>query len=223
MSDLLAEAFLTRGLAFTWTATLRADQACRLGEPLFAACVRAGLRRVMIGVESGSQATLDRLKKDVRLDQVLTAAALCARHDVGVIFNFIVGFPGEEDDSIDATLRLAKRLRAMHPRFETPIFYYRPYPGNPIADAARAAGYEFPRGLAGWADFDYVSGRGPWISPARWQQIERFKFYSRHAWQPGGWRWPLRMTSRWRCERDWYGLPVEKALVEWVRPPQQVS
>ena len=221
--SLLVEAFLTRGFDFTWTATLRADQACRLGEPLFAACVRSGLRRVMIGVESGSQDTLDRLKKDVRLDQVLTAAALCARHDVGVIFNFIVGFPGEADDSIDATLRLAKRLRAMHPRFETPIFYYRPYPGNPIADAARAAGYEFPRGLAGWADFDYVSGRGPWISPARWQQIERFKFYSRHAWQPGGWRWPLRIASRWRCERDWYGLPVEKALVEWVRPPQQVS
>jgi hypothetical protein len=68
-----------------------------------------------------------------------------------------------------------------------------------------------------------VNGRGPWVSRQRWQQIERFKFYSRHAWQPGGWRWPLRAASRWRCERDWYRFPVEKALVEWVRPPQQVS
>ena len=81
----------------------------------------------------------------------------------------------------------------------------------------------FPRGLEAWADFDYVGGRGPWVSAERWRQVERFKFYTRHAWQPGAWRWPLRAASRWRCDRDWYAFPVEKALVELVRPPQQVS
>jgi anaerobic magnesium-protoporphyrin IX monomethyl ester cyclase len=221
--DRLADELLRRNVVVPWTATLRADQACRMGEALFMKAVRAGLRRVMIGVESGSQATLDRLKKDVRLDQVMAAADLCARHDVGVIFNFIVGFPGEPEESVDCTLALAKRLGGMHPRFETPIFYYRPYPGNPIADDARRAGYEFPRGLEAWADFDYVGGRGPWVSDARFRAIERFKFYTRHAWQPGAWRWPLRAASRWRCERDWYAFPLEKALVELVRRPQQVS
>jgi radical SAM superfamily enzyme YgiQ (UPF0313 family) len=221
--DRLADQFLTRGIRLSWTATLRADQACRMGEPLFRKCVQAGLRRVMVGVESGSQETLDRLKKDVRIEQVAAAASLCARYDVGVIFNFIVGFPGESEASVAATLSCAKRLRAMHPRFETPIFYYRPYPGNPIADAARATGYHFPQGLTGWADFDYVGGRSPWLTSDRWRQIERFKFYTRHAWQPGVWRWPLRTASRWRCDRDWYGFPIEKALVELVRPPQQAS
>ena len=221
--DALADALRCRDLKVEWTATLRADQASRMGEPLFKRAVRAGLRRVMMGVESGSQATLDRLKKDVRLDQVMTAADMCARHDVGVIFNFIVGFPGEPEGSVDDTLALAKRLRGMHPRFETPIFYYRPYPGNPMADAARVSGYVFPRGLEAWADFDYVGGRGPWISDKRWREVERFKFYTRHAWQPGAWRWPLRAAARWRCERDWYAFPVEKTLVELVRPPQQVS
>src|SRR4029453_9361333 len=103
--------------------------------------------RVMVGVEAGSQETLDRLVKDLKVEQVITAAELCARHDVGAIFNFIVGFPGESDASVDATLALAKRLRGMHPRFETPIFYYRPYPGNPLADAALAGGYAFPEDL----------------------------------------------------------------------------
>jgi anaerobic magnesium-protoporphyrin IX monomethyl ester cyclase len=219
----LAEELLSGGSAVTWTATLRADQACRMGEEVFAHCVRAGLQRVMIGVEAGSQAMLDWLRKDVRLEQIHDAARLCARYQVGVIFNFIVGFPGETDASIDATLKLAKELRGMHPRFETPIFYYRPYPGNPIADVALAQGYEFPRGLEAWADFDYVGDRGPWISAARWRHIERFKFYTRHAWQPGVWRWPLRAAARWRCDRDWYHAPVEKALVELVRRPQQVS
>lgn len=221
--DRLADQFLKRDLRLAWTATLRADQACRMGETLFAKAVRSGLRRVMVGVESGSQETLDRLKKDMRLEQVTRTAEMCVRHDVGAIFNFIVGFPGEAEESIDATLGLAKRLRSMHPRFETPIFYYRPYPGNPIAEQARADGYALPQGLEAWADFDYVGDRGPWVSADRWRHVERFKFYARHAWQPGAWRWPLRAAARWRCDRDWYAFPVEKALVELVRPPQQVS
>src|SRR4029450_7384955 len=212
--DRLADEFLRRELHVVWTATLRADQASRMGEGLFAKAVRSGLRRVMVGGEAGSQETLDRLSKDVKVEQVIKTAELCARYDVGAIFNFIVGFPGESDASVDATLALAKRLRGMHARFETPIFYYRPYPGNPLADTARTEGYAFPEGLEAWADFDYVGARGPWVTPSRWRRVERFKFYARHAWQPGRWRWPLRTASRWRCERDWYAFPVEKAIVE---------
>jgi hypothetical protein len=80
-----------------------------------------------------------------------------------------------------------------------------------------------PRGLEQWADFDYVAGRGPWITPAQWQQVERFKFYTRHAWN--------RARGDGRCvprrsgdaNHDWYSLPVEKLIVDFVRPPQQVS
>ena len=221
--DALAEQFLQRQLPITWTATLRADQACRLGDGLFAKAVRSGLRRVMVGVESGSQEMLDRLQKDMKLDQVRATAELCTRYGVGGIFNFIVGFPGESAQSMQATLALAKSLRRANPAFETPIFYYRPYPGNPMAEQSAAQGYVFPRGLAEWADFDYVGGRGPWITAEQWRTVERFKFYSRHAWKPGAWRWPLRATSQWRCNRDWYGMPVEKLIVDFIRPPQQVS
>ena len=45
----------TTNRSFTWTATMRADQGERLGDEVMALCVRSGLRRVMIGVESGSQ------------------------------------------------------------------------------------------------------------------------------------------------------------------------
>ena len=221
--DAMSAEFLKRALPITWTATLRADQACRLGEDLFAKAVRAGLRRVMVGVESGSQDMLDRLQKDMKIDQVLRTAEMCRRHRIGAIFNFIVGFPGESDDSMDATLALAKELRRSSADFETPIFYYRPYPGNPMADQSAERGYVFPRGLDEWADFDYVAGRGPWVSDHQWKKVERFKFYTRHAWKPGAWRWPLRTTAQWRCNHDWYDLPVEKMIVDFVRPPQPTS
>ncbi len=145
-----------------------------------------GLRRVMVGVESGSQATLDRLEKDMRIEQVITAAELCARHDVGVIFNFIVGFPGRvrrqhrtrrsRSPSVCAACTRGSRRRSS---ITGRIREIRS-PNAPAPTATR-----FPRGLEAWADFDYVGGRGPWVSAARWRQVERFKFYTRHAWQPG--------------------------------------
>jgi anaerobic magnesium-protoporphyrin IX monomethyl ester cyclase len=221
--DAIAEQFLKRQLPITWTATLRADQACRLGDELFAKTVRSGLRRVMVGVESGSQEMLDRLQKDMKIEQVRATAEMCTRHGVGAIFNFIVGFPGETEQSMQATLALAKELRRSNAGFETPIFYYRPYPGNPMAQLSAERGYVFPQGLEQWADFDYVGGRGPWITSDQWKNVERFKFYTRHAWRPGAWRWPLRAASQWRCDHDWYDLPLEKLIVDFVRPPQQVS
>ena len=68
-----------------------------------------------------------------------------------------------------ATLELAKTLRQSNPEFETPIFDYRPYPGNPMAEQSAAQGYVFPRGLEEWADFDYVGGRGPWLTAEQWR------------------------------------------------------
>jgi radical SAM superfamily enzyme YgiQ (UPF0313 family) len=220
----ICEQLLTRGVAASWMATMRADQGCRMDDRLFALARRAGLRSVMVGVESGSQALLDWMKKDTKIAHVLDVADRCAFHGIGAIFNFIVGFPNETDDQLRETLSLVKRLRAMRANFETPIFYYRPYPGTGIGEYARELGYRFPSTLDEWADFDYVGRRGPWVSPAKWQLVERFKFYSRHAWGPSAaLRAPLQAMSRWRCDRDLYAWPVEKALAEFVRPPQPVS
>jgi radical SAM superfamily enzyme YgiQ (UPF0313 family) len=202
---------------------MRADQACRMTDDQFAKAMRAGLRRVMVGVESGSPRMLAWMKKDVTIDQIVAAADRFARLNLGAIFNFIVGFPDEPAECLEETLALVKCIRAMHPAFDTPIFYYRPYPGSEIANYARQRGYQFPRGLNGWADFDFVGDRGPWLTTDQWRHIERFKFYVRHAWDTGRWRWPLRAVSRWRCARDFYGFPLEKRLVELMRPPAPVS
>ena len=222
--EAICDEFLTRGLPITWSATMRADQACRLDERLFAKARRAGLLRVMVGVESASQPTLDWMKKDMKVEQVTETAERLLRHGIGAIFNFIVGFPDEPEESVGLTLAFMKKLRALSPAFETPVFYYRPYPGTEIAEAARAGGLVFPKTLEEWADFDYVGRRGPWVSEELFRRVERARFYARHAFGPSGpLRWPLRAVSRWRCQRDFYGFPVEKRLFEWLRPPLPVS
>ena len=214
----IAEGFLQRDLPFSWRATLRPDQAARLPDEMVALCCRSGLRRVMVGVESGSQAVLDLVKKDTTVEQVVESAERFARHDLGATFSFIVGFPGESDVSVRETLALVKRLRGMSSRFETPIFYFKPYGGSRLGQEAVRRGYAPPQTLEQWTSFDYIGSAGPWVSREKRRLVERFKFYSRFAWDRDGWcRRPLQAAARWRCERDEYRLPWERVLVETLK------
>lgn len=220
----LADEFLRRGVGFTWTATLRADQGERLDDALVVNCKRAGLRRVMVGVESGSQHMLDWMHKDIQIGQVFGCADKFARHGIGVLFNFIVGFPDEPPESVTETLRVAKALRARNPNFEIAIFYYKPYPGNAIAEMLLQQGYPFPRTLDEWADFDYVGSSGAWVTREKYDLVEHFKFYQRLGWgRPTLLRGPLQALARWRCARDQYAFPLEKAIIERIRQPARLS
>ena len=220
----VAEEFLRRKLPITWAATMRADQGARLPEDVMALCRRSGLRRVIIGVESGSQETIDRIKKDIKLEQVFVSAEKCLRHGVNVIFPFIVGFPGESTESIQASLDVAKRLRALSPGFETPVFYFKPYPGSPLTEEAVRDGYALPSTLDDWSRFDFIGSAGPWVTPEIHRKVERFKFYQRIAWSAGSpWSRPVRRLARWRLGQDAYALPVEKMVGEWLWPQAEMS
>jgi radical SAM superfamily enzyme YgiQ (UPF0313 family) len=220
----IAEEFVRRNLRFTWTATMRADQGYRLDEDVLSMCRRSGLRRVMVGIESGSPEMLERIEKDIKLEQVFDVAEKCLRNDVAILFNLIVGFPGETPETLAATLDVGKRLRALSPTFELAVFYYKPYPGNPLADLHFAAGNPCPSTLREWAEFDYVGTPSAWLDGERRRVVEGFKFYQRIGWsRPTALRAPVQALARWRCRRDAYALPLEKALIERLRPPVEVS
>jgi anaerobic magnesium-protoporphyrin IX monomethyl ester cyclase len=220
----VAEQFLRRGLPFSWAGTMRADQGERLTEEVMATARRSGLRRVMIGVESGSQETLDRIRKDIRLEQVFHVAEKCLRHGVAVIFPFIVCFPDESDASILASLEMARALRAMSRTFQTPLFYFKPYPGIPLTEEAVRKGYRPPRTLEEWSRFDIYDADSPWVTPARERWIERYKYYLERAYTAGTpWNAPLRRLARWRVEHSVLSLPVEKAIGERLFPAPVLS
>jgi anaerobic magnesium-protoporphyrin IX monomethyl ester cyclase len=222
--EAIADELLRRRLPITWAATMRADQGQRLPEEVFAKCKRSGLRRLLVGVESGSQEMMDRIKKDIKLEQVFFVAERCRRHGVAVHFPFIVGFPEESDDSVRATIEVVKRLRGMSPDFQTPIFYFKPYPGSSITEQAVAGGFALPCSLDEWSRFDFVGSIGPWITPAKYRLIERFKFFQQVAWDPGRpWSRPLRALARWRCARDFYAAPVEQLVSNLVSPAPKLS
>jgi radical SAM superfamily enzyme YgiQ (UPF0313 family) len=222
--EAIADEIRRRGSRFTWYATMRADQGARLDDATLAACRDAGLRRVIVGLESGSQSMLDWMKKDLRLGQAFACADRCRRHGIGILFNLIVGFPDESDESVEATLRVARELCSLDPGFQVAIFYFKPYPGNEIAEALRASGHRFPDTLEQWAAFDYVGDSGPWVTPTKRRLVERFRFYQRVGWaRRSAWQAPIRAVARWRCTHDCFAFPIEKVVADWIRPQERLS
>ena len=220
----IAECFLKNNIRSTWAGTMRADQGSRLSEQDFDLCKRAGLRRVLVGVESGSQVMLDWLSKDIKLHQVYETARRCAERDIHVIFPFIVGFPNETEQSVRETLKVARQLNAMHPGFTTPIFYYKPYPGSVITQEVVAQGYELPQNLEEWSRFDYIGSSGPWVSREKYLLIERFKFYNKLAGRRKHLALsPIQWLAKYRCKMNQFKFPIEKVIIEFLRPQKQLS
>ena len=220
-----AEQVIESGMKITWAATMRADQGVRLPEEVWALCKQSGLRRLLVGVESGSDEMLRRIRKDIKIEQVFATAEKMLRHDIAGHFPFIVGFPDESDESIQATLDCAKRLRSLNPDFLTPIYYFKPYPGSELVMEAVARGFRLPETLEAWSQFDYVAGLpGPWVSSEKFRLIERFKFFQELAWKrPSRSKSLLQQLARYRCKKDEYRWPLEMVLTRWVVPAERLS
>ena len=221
----LATQIIDAGLRISWAGTMRADQGVRLPDDLWQMCRTSGLRRLLVGVESGSNEMLKRIRKDITIEQVFATAERMREYGIAGNFPFIVGFPDESDESVRASLDCAKRLREMSPDFETPIFYFKPYPGSEIVTGAVSRGLRLPATLEEWSDFDFVDGLpGPWVSREKFRLIERFKFFldlaSRRVSR--GERW-LQAVARYRCRRDDYRWPLEMVVSQWRRSEPKLS
>lgn len=68
---------------------------------------KAGIIHIYVGTEATRQESLDYIKKDLSIEESKKALALCRRHGIITETSMILGFPGETEESIAATLELA--------------------------------------------------------------------------------------------------------------------
>lgn len=214
------EGVAERGGTFTWAATSRADQIAPLDDDILQAAARANLRKVMIGAESGSQEMLDLMKKDTLAEEAVISAEKLARHGIGATFGFIVGFPEENFSETLKTLDVIKEIKKIDRRFEFNIFFFTPYPGTDLYEYIVSKGYRVPRSLSEWSDIDFIMYSGYWVGKEEREYVERFKFYAKIATElrsPRILSAPVRGLAQERVKRDFYKLPVEKEIINFVR------
>jgi anaerobic magnesium-protoporphyrin IX monomethyl ester cyclase len=111
------------GRAMSWSCLSRA----RGIEPHTVRLMReAGCRCVYLGLESGSQATLTLMNKQVTVGDGSRAVALYREGGIAVAGFFLVGYPGETVASIEQTFALALSLPLDEISFNVPY----PLPGS---------------------------------------------------------------------------------------------
>ena len=72
--------------------------------------VKAGVKTVWVGAESGSQKILDAMDKGTKVDQIEQATRLLQRHNVDVGFFLQFGYLGESKQDIDLTIKMLLTL-----------------------------------------------------------------------------------------------------------------
>ncbi|MDK1032315.1 MAG: radical SAM protein, partial [Planctomycetia bacterium] len=103
----VCDEIISRGLQISFAVRSRVDT---VSAELLRKLKDAGCHRIQFGVESGSPEILKAMKKRITLEQA--RQAFKAAHEVGLITyaDFMLGYPGESMEQMDATIEFAREL-----------------------------------------------------------------------------------------------------------------
>jgi anaerobic magnesium-protoporphyrin IX monomethyl ester cyclase len=174
-------------------------------EEVLGAMKRAGCIRAAFGVESGNQAILDTVvDKQLTLDQVRSAFKAARAVGMETIGFFIIGLPGETEETLNDTIRFACELDPVVANFSIAT----PFPGTEMYNRVKAEG----RMLAEtWDDFVFFEGKARFETPGlpaelverKWKEAYR-RFYLR----------PRRVAHTLTRKETWLRLP-RTARMAW--------
>lgn len=126
----LCEELIKRNLKIRWGTNSRVDT---IDEEMLIAMKKAGCDVIGFGVESGHQEILDKMGKNITLEDSRQAVKLCNKYGVKTLLFFIMGLPWENKNTIEETINFAKQLPGTFYNFS--IAY--PFPGTEFAEIAK--------------------------------------------------------------------------------------
>ena len=131
-----------------WFVQARSDDIVRHGE-LLRKMRSAGNMWILAGAESGSEATLENLRKNISPDQTREAVRLMKKNDIFAQTTFIIG---QREDTHETLANLREFVDEVDP--DLAIFMLlTPFPGTEVYEDARANGWIEDWN---WANYDMV-------------------------------------------------------------------
>ncbi|MEM7349007.1 MAG: radical SAM protein, partial [Chloroflexota bacterium] len=139
----------------------------------------AGLKRVAFGVESGDPDVLLSIDKKIDHDTIRQAYKNSKAVGLETIGFFIIGLPGETEESMDRTIQFACEVDPMIANFSMMT----PYPGTKVYEIAKRQGRLL---LEDWEDYVFFDGKARYelgdmtaeMIERKWKEAYR-RFYLR--------------------------------------------
>ena len=177
-----------RKLKFKWFSTIRANYISReyVNANMLKNLEEIGCCRLGIGAESGSQRILDKIKKEIKVEDIIMSAEMLSQFNITGTYSFMMGIPGETLKDVEMTFELIQGLKRINKNISIigPQIF-RPYPGCELyEECVDKYGYRSPGTLADWkkslnsfTGYENIS-RLNWISDKK--LIKRLSFYSEY-------------------------------------------
>ena len=129
----ICQGMVARGFKFDWAIR---DRVSSPTPETMEWLARAGCRRINFGIESGSDKTLQTIKKGITTQQAREAIRLAKQYGIEVLTYFMLGLPGETLDDMRQTIRFAKSLNPDYATFSVTV----PYAGTEMYQEALTRG-----------------------------------------------------------------------------------
>lgn len=130
------------------------------------ALYRSGVRHLVYAPESGSPSLLRRIKKKIRLDNMLRSMESAVAVGMTVKCNLMMGFPDETHDEALETLNFCRTLARIGVQ-DINVGPFCPYPGSELYDEIEA---RQPLSTEGDAYFDMLAAYSDLAAEVSWSQ-----------------------------------------------------
>jgi len=103
---------------FNWFSYFRCSNS---DEEAISLMAESGCRGVFLGIESGSPSILTNMNKAATIEKYATGIEMLRRYGIMTFGSFILGFPGETEETVDETIEF---LRATQPDYYRAQLWY---------------------------------------------------------------------------------------------------
>ena len=217
----IAKGIVASGLKFRWDFQASTDFVARMSDEDVQLLAESGVHHMGFGTESASQEVLNFMNKRFqKLEQMEETARKTDLAGIPVVFNIILGYPGETEDHRQQTFRIMSDIAREHGNVSFSPNIFTPYPGIPIWPQLKEMGVREPASLEEWEPLALGANVLPWLQGEELQRLRRSLEYFllnnqiRKATKKAPWfrrnlRRALGAPVRWRIGKNQYSFPWE--------------
>jgi radical SAM superfamily enzyme YgiQ (UPF0313 family) len=176
-----AKGMLDRDLQFHWNAFIETHSILQYKPDTLDMMAQSGMYIAEIGAEAGRDDMMRKIGKPIKGDDNINAAVEMDKRGVCSSVTYIIGYPGEEPDSMLATIDQCRRLHVAAPLARPTVWPFRPIPGTSMWDQAVELGYQSPVKIQDWGSIGEYHLEETWPGKIPPHVAEMRKMYQHYV------------------------------------------
>jgi len=217
----IAKGIIASGIKFHWDFQTSTDFLALMSEEDVRLLAESGVRHIGFGTESASQEVLTLMNKRFQhVEQMVETARKTHLAGIHVVFNIILGYPGETEAHRQQTFRIMSDIAKEYSNVTFSPNIFTPYPGIPIWPQLKEMGVREPQSLEEWETLALGANVLPWLRGEDLRKLRRSLDYfllnnqirkvtKKIPWARRGVRRLLGAPVRWRIGKNRYSFPWE--------------